>query len=247
MPTKSRCKLSAKDQPLEMRSVDPGESGGHFLSLLRALILDLGIAKVLPHSNRKESSPRSVRAQVARPQGTRAEAFEQVLLRQPEIEAASQVHVRAPLPLPANPLPRPCVEILRNVFAEHEGRVPENLDAPQRRLTERPYPQLSLQQVAREQIALRVRASKVSRIGRAEVGIGLVVRRSQVELGITIDPVAFREPPALLRRGHPKGSGRLGCGLGGGLRRVGCGLGGGRRGSRGSGWFLCRNGAATHK
>ena len=56
-------------------------------SLLRPFIHHFGIAKILPHSDRKKPSPRAIRAQVARPQGTRAEALEQGLLRQPKIES----------------------------------------------------------------------------------------------------------------------------------------------------------------
>ncbi len=128
-----------------------------------------------------------------------------------EFEALGQVYARRPIRTPCRSAPRPGVERLRKVLAEEKIRARRRTSGGGRRSCRSDEsPQLPTS-VTRKGIALarsRRHTGRRTRIGRAEIGIDLVVRRSQIKLSPTPIPALGEKQPLLRLRGRRRGRSR---------------------------------------
>src|SRR5205807_9928647 len=153
------------------------------------------MTEVPPHPNHIITTPGSVCAKIRRTQiaVARAQALKQEMLRHAHLEAASDLNAGSPGEFPSNRVGRPCIEGVRDVFAKQKCGGAEEEQPAQLGAGKGAHLHVSRKHVAREGVAGGVLAAEISGIGRAQVGIGFVVRRSHVELTVAPDKVSRKE------------------------------------------------------
>src|SRR5690349_9464487 len=151
--------------------------------------------KILPHSDHVVASPWPVQSKVCRSQIAIpcSETLKQKMLCHAQFEAASDCDSRSPRAFPADRVRRPRVQGVRNVLTEQKIGGAEKEQTLQLSPCKRAHFHISRQHVASERIAGRIFAAEITGVGRAQIRIRLVVRRSDVELAVSPDKVVGQE------------------------------------------------------
>src|SRR5579864_1683401 len=162
------------------------------------MLIRLAMTEVLPHPNHVITTPGSVRAEIRRTQKAVAhtQALKQEMLGHAHLEAASDLNAGSPGAFPSDRVGRPCIEGVRDVFAKQKCGGAEEQQPAQLGAGKGAHLHVSRKHVAREGVAGGVLATEISGIGRAQVGIGFVMRRSHVELAVAPDKVSRKEEVA---------------------------------------------------
>lgn len=147
--------------------------------------------KILPHSNGVVAAPGSVGTEVSRSQKAVAgtESVKEKMLGDAHFEAASQVDATSPGMLEADGIEGPGIETLGYILAEQKTWVPKKHETAEGATTKGAGLDLPGKHIASKGIARCIRATIITRIRGAQVGIDLIVRRRKVELGVAPESV----------------------------------------------------------